>query len=141
MLGIYAKFYETTQIHIHLHAGAQPKDGPSAGITMATALASALTQRPVRKDVAMTGEITLRGKVLAVGGVKEKVLAAHRAGLRTVILPQENERDLEEIPGHVREEMTFHFTVHCDEVLKLALLSRADASPVAACARGCGWRG
>ena len=102
---------------------------------MATALASALTQRPVRKDVAMTGEITLRGKVLPVGGVKEKVLAAHRAGLRTVILPQENERDLEEIPGHVREEMTFHFAVHCDEVLKLALLERvAGPTPVPAAA-------
>jgi ATP-dependent Lon protease len=115
-------FFDHTEIHIHVPAGATPKDGPSAGITMATAIASALTRRPVRKDVAMTGEITLRGKVLAVGGVKEKVLAAHRAGIRTVILPQENERDLEEIPGHVREEMTFHFVAHCDEVLKLALL-------------------
>jgi ATP-dependent Lon protease len=89
---------------------------------MATALISALTHRPVRSDVAMTGEITLTGRVLAIGGLKEKVLAAHRAGIRTVILPQENERDLEEIPGHVREEMTFHFVSHCDEVLKLALL-------------------
>jgi ATP-dependent Lon protease len=131
MLGFDGKFYETTEIHIHVPAGAQPKDGPSAGITMATALASALTQRPVRKDVAMTGEITLRGKVLPVGGVKEKVLAAHRAGLRTVILPSENERDLEEIPNHVREEMTFHFVTHCDEVLKLALLERAEV-PAAA---------
>src|SRR5262249_5138613 len=100
--------YDRTEIHIHVPAGAQPKDGPSAGITMGTALASALTRRPVRKDVAMTGEITLRGKVLPVGGVKEKALAAHRAGIRTVILPAENERDLEEIPNHVREEMTFH---------------------------------
>ena len=131
MLGFDPKFYETTEIHIHVPAGAQPKDGPSAGITLATALASALTQRPVRKDVAMTGEITLRGKVLPVGGVKEKVLAAHRAGLRTVILPAENERDLEEIPNHVREEMTFHFVTHCDEVLHLALLARVEA-PVAA---------
>jgi ATP-dependent Lon protease len=131
MLGFDDKFYETTEIHIHVPAGAQPKDGPSAGITMATALVSALTQRPVRKDVAMTGEITLRGKVLPVGGVKEKTLAAHRAGLRTVIMPRENERDLEEIPGHVREEMTFHFVVHCDEVLKLALLERVEAPAVA----------
>jgi ATP-dependent Lon protease len=115
-------FYDRTEIHIHVPAGAVPKDGPSAGVTMATALASALTRRPIRKDVAMTGEITLRGKVLQVGGVKEKVLAAHRAGIRTVVLPKENERDLEEIPGHVREEMTFHFVDHCDQVLKLALL-------------------
>jgi ATP-dependent Lon protease len=121
-LDIDPDFFDRTEVHIHVPAGAVPKDGPSAGITMATALASTLTRRPVRKDVAMTGEITLRGKVLAVGGVKEKVLAAHRAGIRTVILPQENERDLEEIPGHVREEMTFHFVAHCDEVLKLALL-------------------
>jgi len=131
-LGFEAEFYDHTEIHIHVPAAAQPKDGPSAGITMATALASALTQRPIRKDVAMTGEITLRGKVMAVGGVKEKVLAAHRAGLRTVILPAENERDLEEIPGHVREEMTFHFAVHCDEVLKLALLERVEAPAVVA---------
>jgi ATP-dependent Lon protease len=123
-------FFDHTEIHIHVPAGATPKDGPSAGITMATAIASALTRRPVRKDVAMTGEITLRGKVLPVGGVKEKVLAAHRAGIRTVILPQENERDLEEIPNHVREEMTFHFVTHCDEVLKLALLE-AVAVPAA----------
>ncbi len=123
------EFFDRTEIHIHVPAGATPKDGPSAGITMATAIASALTKRPVRKDVAdTTGEITLRGKVLAVGGVKEKVLAAHRAGIRTVILPQENERDLEEIPGHVREEMTFHFVIHCDEVLKLALLEPAGVA-------------
>jgi ATP-dependent Lon protease len=118
-------FFDRTEVHIHVPAGAVPKDGPSAGVTMATALASALTRRPVRKEVAMTGEITLRGKVLQVGGVKEKVLAAHRSGIRTVILPQENERDLEEIPNHVREEMTFHFVSHCDEVLKLALLEPA----------------
>jgi ATP-dependent Lon protease len=123
--GFDENFYDQTEIHIHVPAGAVPKDGPSAGITMATALASALTRRPVRKDVAMTGEITLRGKVLQVGGVKEKVLAAHRAGIRTVILPTENERDLEEIPGHVREEMTFHFVAHCDDVLNRALLEPA----------------
>jgi ATP-dependent Lon protease len=114
-------FYQRTDIHIHVPAGAVPKDGPSAGITMATAMASALTRRPVRKEVAMTGEITLRGKVLPVGGVKEKILAAHRAGIRTIILPKENERDLEDVPGNVKEQLEFKFVEHCDEVLKMAL--------------------
>jgi ATP-dependent Lon protease len=121
-LEIDQDFYERTEVHIHLPAGAIPKDGPSAGITMATALASALTRRPVRKDVAMTGEITLRGKVLQIGGVKEKALAAHRAGIRTIILPKENERDLEDVPQNVRDEMEFKFVEHCDEVLALALM-------------------
>jgi ATP-dependent Lon protease len=114
-------FYQRTDIHIHVPAGAVPKDGPSAGITMATAMASALTRRPVRKEVAMTGEITLRGKVLPVGGVKEKILAAHRAGIRTIILPKENERDLEDVPANVKEQLEFKFVEHCDEVLKMAL--------------------
>jgi ATP-dependent Lon protease len=121
-LGFDPDFYQQTEIHIHVPAGAIPKDGPSAGITMATALASAVTRRPVRKEIAMTGEITLRGKVLPVGGVKEKVLAAHRAGIRMVLLPGENERDLEEIPQNVREQLEFRFVNHTDQVLEIALV-------------------
>lgn len=122
MLGVDDEFYARADLHVHVPEGAVPKDGPSAGITIATAIASAVTRRPVRKDVAMTGEITLRGRVLPVGGVKEKVLAAHRAGIRTVILPRENEKDLDDIPEDVRAEMTFNFVRHADEVLKLALV-------------------
>jgi len=121
-LGIDPEFYRNRDIHIHVPEGAIPKDGPSAGITMATALASALTGRPVRRDIAMTGEITLRGRVLPVGGIKEKVIAAHRAGIYEVILPAENEPDLDDIPEHVREQMTFHLVRHMDEVLPLALV-------------------
>jgi ATP-dependent Lon protease len=109
-------------IHVHVPAGAVPKDGPSAGVTMATALASALSGRRVRRDIAMTGEITLRGKVLPVGGLKEKILAAHRAGVRHVILPAENEKDLEEIPANVRSELCFELVSDAEEVLRLALL-------------------
>ena len=127
-LDVDEDFYRKTDVHIHVPAGAIPKDGPSGGVTMATALVSALTRRPVRKDVAMTGEITLRGKVLPVGGVKEKVLAAHRAGMKTVVLPAENEKDLEEIPPYVKREMTFHFVEHIDEVLKHALLDHVKAA-------------
>jgi ATP-dependent Lon protease len=114
-------FFEKSDIHLHIPAGAQPKDGPSAGVTMATALVSLISGRPVRADVGMTGEITLRGQVLPVGGIKEKVLAAHRAGLKTVILPKRNERDLEELPDEVQKSMKFIFVETVDEVLKAAL--------------------
>jgi ATP-dependent Lon protease len=122
------KQFADAEIHIHVPAGAQPKDGPSAGITMATALSSLLTGRPISKEIAMTGEITLRGRVLQIGGVKEKVLAAHRAGMRTVILPAENERDLDEIPQNVRDDLQFRFVRHMDQVLDLALLPPAAAN-------------
>lgn len=115
-------FYEKNDIHIHLPEGAIPKDGPSAGITMATAVVSALTGRKVRGDVAMTGEITLRGRVLAIGGLKEKVIAAQRMGMRTIILPKENERDIDEIPANVRRQLEFVPVTHMDEVLECALV-------------------
>jgi len=121
-LGIEADFYQKLDIHIHVPAGAIPKDGPSAGITMATALISALTQRPVSRDVAMTGEITLRGRVLAIGGLKEKSLAALRAGIKTVIVPDRNEKDLDEIPKALRRKLRFHAVKNMSDVLTLALL-------------------
>src|SRR5262249_49486547 len=121
ILGVDPEFNESVDLHLHVPEGAIPKDGPSAGITMATALVSALTQIAVRKDVAMTGEITLRRKVLPVGGIKDKVLAAYRGGINEVILPRENEKDLDEIPAEVREVMEFHLVDSMDEVLRLAL--------------------
>ena len=120
-LGINPRVFEGKTVHIHVPAGAIPKDGPSAGVTILTALASLVTGRPVKGDVAMTGEITLRGKVLPVGGVKEKVLAAHRAGIRSVILPARNERHIEDIADELRREMTFHLVETAEEVLNFAL--------------------
>jgi ATP-dependent Lon protease len=121
-LGIDPSVFEGKAVHIHVPAGAIPKDGPSAGVTMVTALASLALGKPVEPGIAMTGEITLRGKVLPVGGIKEKVLAAHRAGIRTVILPRLNERDvLEDVPEHLRQEMTFVYVDTIDEVLRRAL--------------------
>lgn len=120
--GIDENFYKEKDIHIHVPEGAVPKDGPSAGVTMCVAMISTLTGIPVRKDVAMTGEVTLRGNVLPVGGIKEKVLAAHRAGVRTVLLPFENERDIDEIPENVREQMNFVLIKNIDEALKEALV-------------------
>jgi ATP-dependent Lon protease len=120
-LGIEEDFFQKNDIHIHVPAGAIPKDGPSAGVTMFIALTSLLTNKPVRNDVAMTGEITLRGLVLPVGGIKEKVLAGMRAGIRTIILPKKNEKDLEEIPEHIRKQMNFRFIQRMDEAITLAL--------------------
>jgi ATP-dependent Lon protease len=126
--GIPRDFSRKVDVHIHVPEGAIPKDGPSAGITMCTALVSALTRVPVRRDVAMTGEITLRGKVLPIGGVKEKLLAAHRIGVTMAILPRENEKDLADVPKNVLEGIEVHLVDHVDQVLKLALVP-PDAPP------------
>jgi len=119
--GIGREFHRKMDVHIHIPEGAIPKDGPSAGITMATTIVSALTKIPVRSDVAMTGEITLRGKVLPIGGVKEKLLAAHRAGIKNVILPKENEKDLQDLPKDILESLSVNLVETMDEVLQVAL--------------------
>ncbi len=120
-LNVDSEYFETHDIHIHVPEGAVPKDGPSAGITMATAIVSAILHRPIRREVGMTGEITLRGRVLPIGGLKEKTLSAHRAGLTTIICPKDNERDIEDIPESVREQLTFKLVSSADEVLAIAL--------------------
>jgi ATP-dependent Lon protease len=120
-LGLPRDFYRNIDIHVHVPEGAIPKDGPSAGITIATAIASAVARIPVRRDLAMTGEITLRGKVLPIGGLKEKMLAAHRAGIYELVLPKENEKDLADIPANLRDQMKLHWVDTMDEVLAVAL--------------------
>jgi ATP-dependent Lon protease len=123
-LGSDKNFYKDTDIHVHVPEGAIPKDGPSAGIAMVTSIASAFTRRPVRGDLAMTGEITLRGRVLPIGGLKEKLLAAHRAGIKTVILPRENEKDLVDIPANVLKDLELKLVSRIDEVLEAAFVPR-----------------
>jgi ATP-dependent Lon protease len=120
-LGLKDNFGQNLDVHIHVPEGAVPKDGPSAGIAITTALVSALTGIPVKREVGMTGEITLRGRVLEIGGVKEKVIAGHRAGLKTIILPKDNEKDMEDIPAKVKKDIKFVFAERYDEVLKVAL--------------------
>lgn len=117
-------YFQKQDIHIHIPEGATPKDGPSAGVTLATSLVSLFMNKPVKHDIAMTGEITLRGKVLPVGGIKEKVLAARRSGISRVILPKLNEKDLQEIPEHIRKSMQFYFVDWLDEVLALTLVGK-----------------
>jgi len=120
-LGLEADFFEKSDFHLHIPAGAQPKDGPSAGVTIATALTSLISGRLVKPALGMTGEITLRGQVLPIGGVKEKILAGHRNGLRTIILPKRNEPDLEDVPEEIQKSMSFIFAENIEEVLAAAL--------------------
>jgi ATP-dependent Lon protease len=127
--GVPENFAQKTDIHIHVPAGAVPKDGPSAGITMACSLLSALTGRPAYKEVAMTGEITLRGRILPIGGVKEKVLAAQRIGVKKVLLPKENGPDLREVPEETREQMEIFLVEHMDEVLPHVLHAETNGRP------------
>ena len=128
-LGLGKDFYRRLDVHIHIPEGAIPKDGPSAGITLATTLVSALTKIPVRRDVAMTGEITLRGKVLPIGGVKEKLLAAHRAGIHNIILPRDNQKDLADIPANIQDELSIQLVDNMDQVLDLALERKIETNP------------
>jgi ATP-dependent Lon protease len=130
VLGLDQDFYQKNDVHIHVPEGATPKDGPSAGIGMCTALVSALTRIPVRSDVAMTGEITLRGEVLPIGGLKEKLLAAHRGGITTVLIPDENTKDLAEIPANIKEKLQIKPVKWIDEVLQVAM--RNMPQPVSA---------
>ena len=124
--GIQKDFYKTSDIHVHVPEGAVPKDGPSAGVTMFTSVMSGLTGTPVKKDVAMTGEITLRGKVLPVGGIKEKVLAAYRAGIRTILLPEENKADVDEIPANIARQIRFVYLTKAKETLEYAFDKKND---------------
>jgi len=125
-LNIEENFYSRIDIHVHVPAGAIPKDGPSAGVTIATALISALTKTQVRKDLAMTGEITLLGRVLAIGGLKEKALAALRANISTIVIPEDNKKDVEEIPRNLRRRLRFVYVKHVDEVLSFAFPSKEE---------------
>ena len=120
-LGLDEKFYQKLDVHVHVPEGAVPKDGPSAGIAITTAIASALTKIAVSRKIGMTGEVTLRGRVLEIGGLKEKVIAAHRAGLKTIIIPKENKKDLEDVPKEVLKDLKFVYVSHMDEVLDVAL--------------------
>ena len=131
VMGLPRDFYRHLDIHLHVPEGAIPKDGPSAGITIATSICSALTSIPVRADLAMTGEITVRGRVLPIGGLKEKLLAAHRHGIREVVLPAENEKDLPDIPENIRKDMKLHFVTSMDQVLKIALEREIEMAPLA----------
>jgi len=130
-LGVDPNRFEKTDVHLHVPAGAVPKDGPSAGVAMAMAMASLYSGRPVRGDVGMTGEVTLRGRVLPVGGIKQKILAAHRAGLTTVILPKRNEKDLEDLPDEVRNTLIFVTIDRIDEALKVAFVTDQDGEETA----------
>ena len=121
-MNIDPKFFETHDIHIHVPEGAVPKDGPSAGVTLTTAIVSALTNQPVRSDLAMTGEVTLRGNVLPIGGLREKSLAAHRVGIKEILIPKENLRDLEDVPAAVKDTITFKPMENVSQVLKEALV-------------------
>jgi len=127
-LKIDRDFHKEYDIHIHVPEGAIPKDGPSAGITMCTSIVSAISKKPVRRDIAMTGEITLRGRVLPIGGLKEKILAAHRGGIKKVLIPKENEKDLKDIPVTISKQIEITLVEHMDEVLSYALIVEKDQS-------------